>query len=220
MAQDTVSLEALQAEKEAQDEKIVNLEESLNAAVKSRDTLTETNADLSRKLETAEDKIRMAEAVTKAKTNTATELEERISKQDKQLADLSQRLKDEATKREEREVREKIQTAIYDGVRPASFDGYKDDPIAWLQEKFDGSSRALDTYIAALPRDEKLAERYAVSAGRPPTGADDAEADIAGLSEETVTKVKGMGLDPRFANVTDATQARKLAAQLAAKNKG
>jgi hypothetical protein len=51
-----------------------------------------------------------------------------------------------------RDVKDAITTATNEGVAPAFFGEWKDDPVKWLNERFGGSITALQTTIDALPR--------------------------------------------------------------------
>jgi len=214
MPEQEVSLEALQAEAKAREEKIANLNEALEAATRDRDKVTEEASKLERRVGELEDKLNGAEAVGKAKARTAEELEQRVNKQQEQIATLTAEVEERKKSDLGREVRDRVLAAVRDGVDPAAFDGYKEEPAVWLTENF-GSLKVLDSFIGRLPRDEKR-KKAALSSGR-----DLATDDSVSLSEEERDLFERLGLDAEFVGVRSEEEARKkLAAKKAREQKG
>ena len=201
----SICLTAGEKEIEMDEQKIASLEaelatekETVKALRLNQDTAKGDTAGLETRLtEQGKDlaTANLALSETKAKLGAN---ENELARVNKALAKQEQARKEAEIKleaEENRSLRDNVtklaHKAIDRGVSAKHFEGMDEDPAAWFVKRF-VSLEAMEQFIDALP----TIKDSAVQSGNKPDGT------APKMSKETASRLRRMGLDPKFAGVT------------------
>jgi hypothetical protein len=200
--------EELQAELDAREETIRQLETQAKEARSSKGDLDDRLKTANKELAQTKAKLATLEAEKTEAEEKAAETRARLEGQEKKQKDLEEQIAKLTKSETSREVKLVIEEAIDQGVAPAVFDGYEKDPAAWL----DGSYKTLENLkavIATLPKENPHGKHCAPASSK---SSDPSAADV-GLRKEAVDTLKGLGLNPAYAKADNENQFRELQAR-------
>jgi len=166
-----------------------------SAAIETK--LTEANRDLgAANIALSEQKAKLAALEDEAghlRKQLATEQQARRETDIKLEAEQNRALKDQ--------VIDLVHKAIDRGVSAKHFEGVDENAVAWFNNRF-VTVEAFSQFVDALP----TVTDSATSSGRKPDGQ-------ANLSSESRKRLLRMGLDPKYAGVTNEDQILEMAAK-------
>lgn len=147
--------------------------------------------------------IALSEANAKlaATTDELAHTKKQLAKEQQSRREIEVRLEAEQNRSLKEQIIDLVKAAIDRGVSAKHFEGVEEDPVAWFNNRY-VSVEAMKQTFDAFP----TVTDSAVSSGRRPEGAK------ANLSSETVQRLRRMGLDPKFAGVTNENQIREMKA--------
>jgi hypothetical protein len=202
MSQEQIA--SLEAEVSTQKELVANLRAQA-------DTSAKTAAD---EIATLETKLTEANKDAATANTAAAEIKVKLAAAADEVRHLTKKLDNEQQTRREAEIkleaeenrslREAVvklaEAAIERGVSAKHFEGLEEDPAAWFNKRY-VSLEAMKQFIDALP----LVKESAVSSGNKPD-------EKATISAETAAMLRRIGVDPKFAGVTNENEVLELRA--------
>ena len=148
----------------------------------------------------------LALSETKAKLGAKENEAERLSKDLGKETETRKAAEVKLEAEEARTLKEKVvalaQGAIDRGVSAKLFEGLDEDPVKWFRARYQ-SVESFEQFVDALP----TIKDSAVSSGNQPDG------NVDPVSKETAARLSRMGLNPKFAGVTNEDQVLALRAE-------
>lgn len=189
---DEKGLAQLEAEVQAKTAQVKDLETQLTARETRIRELSEQLAEFKNKSIQLDAEEKTAKALARKAEARAEEADRAKAKTDEKVAELSAKVAELEKAQLAADVRNVVETAIRQGVAPALFEGWEDDPAEWLTAKY-GRLEVLRTVCSVAPKAE-LNKRVK-------SGIDDKGNEV---TTELAAELKRRGLDPKYLAVADS----------------
>lgn len=170
---------------------------AVDETAKLRASLETRNVELSR----AQADVSTLSAQLQQRKAVIDDQDRRILQLEADLRGANAKITAQETEALSAKVRRIAHDAVNRGVAPAFFEGVETDAAAWFRARF-SSLDTFETLVKALPAQQSEAVSSRVSTDDP--------ADTPAIGSERIAALKALGLDPKYATITNENQLRQM----------